>query len=145
MTCYYFKSFPSQSFLLKIFNPKKEVYNEHLHTLHLDSSRLHTHWDFPGGPVVKNPPSNAGYVGSIPGQGTKIPYAAGQLSPRATPRESVRRNYWAHVLWSPHATPREVRAPQRRAHTPQQRPSAARKKNKKITYTLSNFHWTIWR
>ena len=40
-------------------------------------------WDFPGGPVVKNLPSNAGDVGSIPGQGTKIPHAIGQLSPRA--------------------------------------------------------------
>ena len=27
--------------------------------------------DFPGGPVVKGPPFNAGYEGSIPGQGTK--------------------------------------------------------------------------
>ena len=36
--------------------------------------------DFPGGPVVKSPPSNAGDTGSIPGWGTKI---AGQLSPRA--------------------------------------------------------------
>ena len=27
-----------------------------------------TSWDFPGGPVVKNPPSNAGDMGSIPGQ-----------------------------------------------------------------------------
>ena len=44
-------------------------------------------WDFPGGPVVKNPPSNAGDVGSIPGWGTKIPHAAGQLSPRATTGE----------------------------------------------------------
>ena len=26
--------------------------------------------DFPGGPVVKNPPFNAGGTGSIPGQGT---------------------------------------------------------------------------
>ena len=26
-------------------------------------------WDFPGGPVVKNPPANAGDMGSIPGQG----------------------------------------------------------------------------
>ena len=25
--------------------------------------------DFPGGPVVKNPPCNAGDVGSIPGPG----------------------------------------------------------------------------
>ena len=31
------------------------------------------HWDFPGGPVVKNPPSNAGDAGLIPCRGTKIP------------------------------------------------------------------------
>ena len=31
--------------------------------------------------MVKNLPSNAGYVGSIPGLGTKIPHAVGQLSP----------------------------------------------------------------
>ena len=42
-----------------------------------------THRDFPGGPVVKNPPSNAGDVGSIPGRGTKIPHAVGQLNPCA--------------------------------------------------------------
>ena len=28
-------------------------------------------WDFPGGAVVKNPPSNAGDSGLIPGQGTR--------------------------------------------------------------------------
>ena len=33
--------------------------------------------DFPGGPVVKNPPSNAGGAGLIPGQGAKIPHASG--------------------------------------------------------------------
>ena len=32
-------------------------------------------WDSPDGPVVKNPPSNAGDMGSIPGWGTKIPLA----------------------------------------------------------------------
>ena len=37
-------------------------------------------WDFPGGPVVKNLPSNAGDTGLIPGWGTKIPHAVGQLS-----------------------------------------------------------------
>ena len=37
--------------------------------------------------MAKNPSSNAGDVGSIPGQGTKIPHAAGQLSPRATTTE----------------------------------------------------------
>ena len=30
--------------------------------------------DVPGGPGVKIPPSNAGDVGSIPGQGMKIPH-----------------------------------------------------------------------
>ena len=40
--------------------------------------------DFPGGPVVKNLPSNAGDAGSIPGQGIKTPHSKGQLSPQAT-------------------------------------------------------------
>ena len=31
--------------------------------------------DFPGSPVVKTSPSNAGGAGSIPGQGAKIPHA----------------------------------------------------------------------
>ena len=34
-------------------------------------------WDFPGGPVVKTLPSNAGGAGSIPGQGAEIPHASG--------------------------------------------------------------------
>ena len=37
--------------------------------------------DFPGGPVVKNPPYNAGDAGSIPGRRTKIPHATEKLSP----------------------------------------------------------------
>ena len=36
--------------------------------------------DFPGGQVVKNPLCNAGDTGSSPGQGTKIPRVANQLS-----------------------------------------------------------------
>ena len=35
---------------------------------------------FPDGPVVKNPPCNAGDMGSMLGPGTKIPHASGQLS-----------------------------------------------------------------
>ena len=31
--------------------------------------------NFPGGPVVKNPPSNEGGMGSILGLGTKVPHA----------------------------------------------------------------------
>ena len=43
----------------------------------------------PGGPVVKNPPCSAGDASLIPGWGTKIPHALGQLNPSATTRESV--------------------------------------------------------
>ena len=37
--------------------------------------------DLPGGPVVKNPPSDAGDAGLIPGQAPKVPHAVGQLNP----------------------------------------------------------------
>ena len=36
---------------------------------------------FPGGSVVKNPPSNEGDAGSTCGWGTKIPHVTEQLSP----------------------------------------------------------------
>ena len=39
--------------------------------------------------MVKNLPSNAGDIGLIPGQGTKIPHAMGQLRLCATARESL--------------------------------------------------------
>ena len=108
------------------------------------------YWDFPGGPVVKNPPSNAGDTGSIPGRRTKIPHAVGQLSPTlqllsiwAKTREPECRNYRTHALWCPHATIREKtahcnkepvrrsggsRMPQQRSHVPQLRPNTAKTK-----------------
>ena len=58
--------------------------------------------DFPGGPVVKNPPSNAGDAGSIPGWGTKIPHAVGQLSPRATTTELSRLSEGARKIGRAH-------------------------------------------
>ena len=42
--------------------------------------------------MVKNLPSNARDAGSIPGRGTKIPRAAGQLSPLAATTEPVHHN-----------------------------------------------------
>ena len=48
--------------------------------------------DFAGGPVVKNPPSNAGDLGSIPGGGTSIPHASGQLNSCTAITEPVRHN-----------------------------------------------------
>ena len=51
--------------------------------------------DFPGGPVVKNLPSNAGYVGSKSDQGTKIPLALEQLNPWVTTTEPMCCNSWS--------------------------------------------------
>ena len=58
------------------------IYRWVLKTLHAKNLRValfkkQALRDYPGSPVVKNPSSNAGDVGSIPGQGTKIPHAAG--------------------------------------------------------------------
>ena len=66
--------------------------------------------DFPGGSVFKNSLSNAGNVGSIPGQGSNIPHAAGHLNANAATTELFARN--------------------KRSHEPQPRPDAA--KNKQI-------------
>ena len=43
--------------------------------------------DFPGGPVVKNPPCHAGDANSIPGQG-RVHTPQGYLSPRAAVPET---------------------------------------------------------
>ena len=77
--------------------------------------------DFPGGPVVKNPPANAGDTGSI-----------------SSSTEPMRHNYWARapqqeqsLQWeacalqpesSPHSTQLQ------KARTQQWRPCAAKKK-----------------
>ena len=53
--------------------------------------------DFPGGPVVKNSPSNAEDAGSTPGRGTKIQHATEQLSPCTTTTELVHLNERACV------------------------------------------------
>ena len=45
-----------------------------------------------------NPPSNAGDASSIPGQGTKIPYTTGQLSPHAISKEPVHNDDPTHGL-----------------------------------------------
>ena len=58
-------------------------------------------WDFPGGPVVKNPSSNERDVGFIHGWDTKIPPAEGQLRPSTL--KPAHCNNWAHTLWSPRA------------------------------------------
>ena len=82
--------FSSSIFLLKCLLPIST--STHPTTSFKNRSRR----DFPGGPMVKNPPSNAGDVGSISGQRTKIPRAAGQLNLRATTTELMCLNERAH-------------------------------------------------
>ena len=66
--------------------------------------------DFPGGPAVKNLPSNTGDTGSIPGQGTKIPHTVGQGSPRAAATD-------AHALKPMLLNKKSLHAVQPRAST----------------------------
>ena len=49
-------------------------------------------YDFPGGAVDKNPPTNAEDMGLIPSPG-RFPHASEQLSPRATATEATSCNY----------------------------------------------------
>ena len=65
---------------------------------------------FPGGSVVKNPPSNEGDAGSTCGWGTKIPHTTEQLSPCTSTSELALRGLWARTTeatfcsyWSLHA------------------------------------------
>ena len=102
----------------------------YIHSAILLSCKKEWNRDFPGGSVVEDPAYNAGDVGSIPGEGTKIPPAVGQLSPRATttelacgklqsPRalELANHNYREN----PRAATKRSCMPQRRSHMPQQR------------------------
>ena len=49
-------------------------------------------WDFPGSPVVKNPPCTVEDVGLIPGQGTMIPHTVELLSPYTPTKIQLRPN-----------------------------------------------------
>jgi len=48
-------------------------------------------WDFPGGPGITNPPPNVRDMGLIPGRGTKLPHATGELSLCSTTGEKQLR------------------------------------------------------
>ena len=52
-----------------------------------DPHLKHPTRDFPGGPVVKNLPCNAGDVGLNPSWGTRIPHVMEQLSPSSATTE----------------------------------------------------------
>ena len=86
--------------------------------LHLPWYVLHLYVlrDFLGGPVVKNPLYNAGDAGSILGQGTKIPHATGQLSPRTTNTEFAHLNERAGMLQTTEPTRSGTHVPQPASH-----------------------------
>ena len=82
--------------------------------LHSPRFRSGTSRDFPDGPMVENPPPKAGDVDSIPGWGTKISHAVGQLISHIATTEPTRSRACAPELEN--------------ACVPQQRPSAVRRK-----------------
>ena len=79
--------------------------------------------------MIKNLPCNAGNKGSVLGSETKIPHAAGQLSPYSASTESTCSGAYVPqlegpcatttepcTLWSPHATARESMHHKERSH-----------------------------
>ena len=109
-------------------------------------------WDFPGGPVVENSPTNAGDMPSIPGLGTNILHTEGLLSlcaatvepviysPQTSTTDATSCHYGSRAcaLQEEKPWPRETGALQlkvcpcapllEKAHTPQQRPRTAKNK-----------------
>ena len=76
-------------------------------------------WDSPGGPVVKNPPSNARDVGLIPGQGTKTPRATEQLSLHTTGTKPTRSGACAPQRKILYDTTKTLHAAAKTQHTKQ--------------------------
>ena len=85
--------------------------------------------DPPGGSVVKNLPCNAGDVGSIFGQCTKILRAV-ERPPTADTTEPVSSGAHAPQLLKPVCHKERSYMMQRRSHVPQLKPRAAKSTNK---------------
>ena len=79
--------------------------------------------DSPDGPVVKNPPCNAGDTGLFPGQGTKFPQATKQLNLYTTTTET-------------RAAIRESMSHDERSSMPQLTQRSPIKKKTSLNYTL---------
>ena len=74
--------------------------------------------EFPGGPMVKNPPSSADGEGLIPGWGTKIPHATEQLSPRALEPTHAAQLESLHTAITESTGPRACALQPEKAHAP---------------------------
>ena len=77
---------------------------------------LKTKQNFPDDPVVKGTSASAAHTGLIPGPGTKVPRAVGQLSLSATTTEPMHSR--AHAHWSLHMLQRRFRVLQLRRRCP---------------------------
>ena len=80
-------------------------------------------WGFPGGPVVKSLPCDAGDMASIPGRETEIPHPTEKLSQCTTTTQP------------PGPTAREPEHHKKRSLMTQLRPEAAKLKKKKKSRT----------
>ena len=94
-TLFYFSSLKNDPLIGDDYNLKSQkgraimrtIYSMFTNTLISRERKMLFLWDFPGGPVVMNLPSNVGDAGSVPGQGAKFPHAMGQLSQCTAARE----------------------------------------------------------
>ena len=75
---------PHSKYIRKAYNStaKKKKQKKNKKKTLKNSTYKWANGDFPGGPVFRNLPSNAGDTSLIPGQETKIPHALGELSQR---------------------------------------------------------------
>ena len=64
------------------FHINKSLENTHVSLLEKHLKKHDKWWESPGGPVVKDPPSSAWGVGSVPGQGAKIPHSPQPEKPK---------------------------------------------------------------
>ena len=80
--------------------------------------------DFPGGPVVKNPPAGAGDMSSIPGLGRFHNFWASTLEAMLCNMKSYRNE----KLFTTTREQVPLIAIREKAHMQQRRPSAAKKK-----------------
>ena len=77
---------------------KKKVLSNKVWQRFLIPEKVNKKWgqgNFPGDPMVKNPPCNVGDMNLIPGQETKIPRAAQQLSQHTLTTDPVCSGFWA--------------------------------------------------
>ena len=88
---------------LKLKQQKKEIdnLNGSTFTTEIESMMNSFPQDFPGSPVVKTLPSNAGGVGSIPGQGANIPHASGPKNQNIKQKQYC-NNFNKDIKNSPH-------------------------------------------